>query len=517
MFVENITLSNSSGCYLFKDKNDKIIYIGKAKNLKKRIKSYHQKNDLDIKTQSMLEHVENIDFVLTDNEIEAIILENTLIKKYQPKYNIRLKDAKSHSYILLTKEKYPRIVIDRRKHGKGKFFGPFVSASERDYILQFLRKTFMLRTCKKLPKKPCLRFHINLCEAPCVGNIREKEYNEKIKNVKMMLNGKSNDLIKKLKDEMDFFSKNQDYEHAIQARNQINAIEHLNKQQKMQREKRFNEDIINFEVKDNKVYLILFNIYKGTLSNKNEFVFDLNEGFFEEFIIQYYSENPIPKEIIIPESLPESVIQFLERKNGKRVKITIPKKGEKKHLLTLVLKNIENTFFADMKKIEDLKNRLNLQDNPIVIECFDISHLSGTSTVGSMVQFINGKPDKNNYRRFRIRTIEGINDVASISEVVRRRYYRLINEDLDLPNLIIIDGGIGQLNAALAELNKMDLKIPIISIAKQFEEIYIPGQTQPLRLSKNDKALNFIQEIRDEAHRFVIKYNVLLRKKKLIE
>ncbi len=517
MFNQNISLPNSPGCYLFKDKQDKIIYVGKAKNLKNRIKSYSQKTELDIKTQHMVQHVKNLDYVITDNEIEAIILENTLIKKHQPKYNIRLKDAKSHSYILLTKEEYPRVVIDRRKTGKGRFYGPFISAQERDYVLHFLRKTFTLRTCKRLPKKPCLRFHINLCEAPCAGNISKKDYDEKIKKVKMMLNGKSNDLITKLNKEMKRFSEHQDFENAIQLRNEINAIEHLNERQKMQREKKYNEDILNYKIKDDKVYLILFNIYKGTLSNKNEFTFDFQKDFFEEFIIQYYSENPIPKELILPKKISEAVHRFLEQKKEKKVKITIPKKGEKKHLLSLVLKNIENTFFIDLEKVETLKKRLNLQENPSVIECFDISHLSGTSTVGSMVQFRNGKPDKNNYRRFKIRTIEGINDVAAISEVVRRRYYRLINEDSEFPNLIIIDGGIGQLNAALNELNKMNLKIPIISIAKQFEEIYIPGNLQSLRLSKKDKALNFIQEIRDEAHRFAIKYNVLLRKKKLIE
>lgn len=517
MIDENISITNSPGCYLFKDKNDRIIYIGKAKNLKKRVKSYFQKNDLDIKTQSMLEHVNNIDFVLTDNEIEAIILENTLIKKHQPKYNIRLKDAKSHSYLLLINEEYPRVVIARRKIGKGRFYGPFVSAQERDYILQFLRKTFMLRTCKRLPKKPCLRYHINLCDAPCVGYISKQEYDEKIKKVKMVLNGKSTELISKLKKEMDNYSKNQDFEHAIQIRNQIGAIEHLNERQKMKREKKYNEDIINYKIKGGKVYLILFNIYKGTLSNKNEFVFDFNEGFFEEFIIQYYSENPIPKEIIIPEKISLPIRQFLEQKKDAKIKITIPQKGEKKHLSDLVLKNIDNTFFADIDKVDALKKRLDLQDNPVVIECFDISHLSGTSTVGSMVQFRNGRPDKNNYRRFRIRSTEGINDVAAISEVVRRRYIRLKNEDLEFPDLIIIDGGIGQLNKAISELEKLNLKIPIISIAKQFEEIYIPGRLEPLRLSKKDKALNFIQEIRDEAHRFALKYNLLLRRKKLIE
>lgn len=284
----------------------------------------------------------------------------------------------------------------------------------------------------------------------------------------------------------------------------------------MQREKRYDEDIINYEIKDDEVYLMLFNIYKGTLSNKNEFIFDYNDDFLEEFIIQYYSENTIPKEVIIPKIVSDSIKQYLETKKGSKVIITKPEKGEKKQLLDLVLKNIEITFFADIDKVETLKNKLNLQESPTVIECFDISHLSGTSTAGSMVQFRNGKPDKNNYRRFKIRSIEGIDDFAAIAEVVKRRYTRIKNEDLELPNLIIIDGGIGQLNFALQELKKLDLKVPIISIAKQFEEIYIPGKILPVRLSKKDKALQFIQEIRNEAHRFAIKYNRLLRKKELI-
>ncbi len=512
--IKNTT--DNPGCYLFKDKNNKIIYIGKAKNLKKRVKSYFQKDDLDPKTKSMLGHVESLDFVATDNEMEALVLENTLIKKHQPKYNIRLKDAKNHTYILLTTEEFPRVLISRDKIGKGRFYGPFISAHERDYILQFLKKTFTLRTCKKLPKKACLRYHINLCDAPCIGLISKSDYNEKIADVKLVLTGHTDKLIEKLKVEMKDFSKKNKFENALKIRNQILAIEHLNERQKMQREIRYDEDIINYQIKDNKVYLMLFNIYKGTLSNKNEYVFYVNDDFFEEFIVQYYSENPVPKELIVPKKVSDSISKFLENKKGSKVKITIPKKGEKKQLLDLVEKNIEISFFADIDKVETLKNKINLQDPPIIIECFDISHLSGTSVAGSMVQFRNGKPDKNNYRRFKIRSVEGIDDFAAIAEVVRRRYIRLKNEDLEFPNLIIIDGGRGQLNFALQELEKLNLKIPIISIAKQFEEIYVPGKIEPIRLSKKDKALQFIQEIRNEAHRFAIKYNRLLRKKELI-
>jgi excinuclease ABC subunit C len=514
--LDTVNLPNESGCYLFKDKNDKVIYVGKAKNLKKRIKQYNQKNDFDIKTKSMINNIKSVDFVATDNEVEALILENILIKKYQPKYNIRMKDAKSHSYILLTDEKYPRILIARRRNEKGKYFGPFVSATERDYILQFLKKTFMIRSCRKLPKKVCLRYHINLCEAPCVGYISEKEYNNKIENIKLILTGHTDKLIKKLKADMKSFSNQNSFESALKIRNQITAIEHLNERQNMQREKKYNEDIINYEIKDNQVYLMLFNIYKGTLFNKAEFIFDYNSEFLEEFIVQYYSESPVPKELIVPLKLSDSIKTFLENLKGGKVKIIKPEKGEKRQLLNLVLKNIEITFFADIDKVETLKTKLNLQDNPNVIECFDISHLSGTSTAGSMVQFRNGKPDKSNYRRFKIRSIERIDDTAAIAEVVRRRYFRLKSENTELPDLIIIDGGRGQLNFALQELKKLELKIPIISIAKQFEEIYIPGRMHPIRISKKDKALQFIQEIRDEAHRFALKYNRFLRKKELI-
>jgi excinuclease ABC subunit C len=509
-------LPNEPGCYLFKDKKCNVIYVGKAKNINRRVHQYLQKKNLEPKILSMLNFVDSLDFFVTDSEMEALVLENTLIKKHQPKYNVRLKDAKAHSHLLLTDEEYPKVVISRNKQGTGKFFGPFVSAQERDYILQFLKKTFLLRTCKKMPKKACLRYHINLCDAPCINLISKQDYLKKIEDVKLVLNGHFEKLLKNLKDEMKILSNNNNFEKALMIRNQIAAIKHLSERQKMQREKKYNEDIINYEIKDDKVYLMLFNIYKGTLNNKNEFVFEYTSDFLEEFIIQYYSENPAPKELIAPVKLSSSINEFLSEKKQSKVKITKPEKGEKKQLLELVIKNIENTFFADIDKVETLRNKLNLQENPEIIECFDISHLSGTSTAGSMVQFRNAKPDKSNYRRFKIRTVDGVDDTAAISEIINRRYLRLKNDDSEFPNLIIIDGGKGQLNSALCELEKLNLKIPIISIAKQFEEIYIPGKLFPLRLSKKDKALHFIQEIRDEAHRFAIKYNRLLREKEML-
>ena len=503
------------GCYLFRDTAQKIIYVGKAKNLKKRLKSYLQKRQIDPKTSSLIRHIDSVSLIITDTEVEALILENTLIKKHQPKYNINLKDAKTYAFIQLTGEEFPRLLIARQKQGDGRYFGPFVSALERDHVLQFLNRTFALRTCKKLPKKSCLRFHLRLCDGPCIGTISKEEYHKKIRNVRFILSGRSKELIRKLNQEMAIQSQRFDFEKALVLRDQITAIQHLQEHQKMQRQRTYDEDIINYLIKEGMVYLMVFNIYKGTLSTKNEFVFSDTPDFLEEFIVQYYSENQIPSEVIVPQKLSESLTLFLSYKRKKKIRIIVPKKAAKKQLLDLVQKNIESTFFGDIAKVEELQKKLNLQELPTIIECFDISHLSGTSMVGSMVQFRNAKADKTNYRRFRIRTVEGINDAAAIAEVVRRRYTRLQQQHESLPQLIIIDGGIGQLNSAVHELQTLGLKIPIISIAKQYEEIYLPGASEPICLHKKDKALLFIRQIRDEAHRFAIAYNRLLRKKEL--
>ena len=338
-YLKNIP--KKPGCYLFKDKKDRVIYVGKAKNLKNRIKTYQTDKNIDIKTKSMLSFANDIDFIITDNEVEALILENTLIKRYQPKYNIRLKDAKNHAYIKITDEDFPKAVIARRKSGKGKFYGPFVSAQERDYILNFIKKTFNLRTCKKFKKKPCLRYHINLCDAPCIGDISKDEYNKKIKKTKKILSGKTKELIQELKKDMKKLSSQKKYEQALKIRNEVFALKHLSDKQKMKREKKYNEDIINYIIKDQKVYLMLFNIYKGTLYNKNEFVFDYQKDFFEEFIVQYYSDNPIPKELIIPNEIDNSIIKFLDKKRNKKIKVTIPKKRRK-----------EKTFKTGFKKYQ---------------------------------------------------------------------------------------------------------------------------------------------------------------------
>jgi len=506
-------LPNSPGCYIFSDSRKAILYIGKAKDLKKRVGSYFAKKDHDPKTKVMVSKIKDVDFIVTSNEVEALILENNLIKKHSPKYNIDLKDSKRYASLEITNEKFPRLIVSRKEKSSRNLYGPFVSAQARDYVRYLLNKTFKLRTCKNFPKKPCLRYHMHICDAPCIKNINEKDYLKNVKTVEMILSGKIKGLEGELKKKMKRLSKAMEYEKALEVKNQIEAMAWLKEKQRMERNKKYDEDIINFEVREDKVYLMCFNIYKGTLENKNEFVFDFSSNFLEQFLVQYYSENKVPKRIVLPRKIGEDILGFFEKKRKKRVEIVVPKQGELKELLDLVAKNIEISFFGDSEKLLLLQKELNLQDIPNVIECFDVSHLSGTDMVASMVQFRNGKADKSNYRKFKIKTVEGVDDFAAMGEVVGRRYYGVQKKKEEYPNLIVVDGGEIQLEFALRELRRLGLSIPIVSLAKREEEIYLPDG-KILRLGNKNKARLLLQQIRDEAHRFAISYNRLLRKKR---
>ena len=508
-------IPNNPGCYLFKDNKKKILYIGKAKNLKKRVSSYFNKKDHDSKTKVLVSKIKDIDFIVTKSEVEALILENNLIKKNSPRYNIDLKDSKRYAYLQITDEEFPRLLLARKITGKGKFFGPFVSGGSRDYLREFLTKTFKIRTCNKLPKKVCLRYHLKLCDGPCVYDVKE-DYLKNIDAVEKILKGKTREVAKKLKSEMKENSSKGNYEKALILRDQIKSLDWLNEKQVMERQKKYNEDVINFIKDKEKIHLMLFNVRKGILENKQEFEFENEEYFLEEFLVRFYSENPIPKEIIVPKVVDPSIPKYLRKLAKKKVKIIIPKLGEKKDLLELVKKNIEIQYFGNLDNLNELQKKLNLQEIPNVIECFDISHLGGTSTTASMVQFRNGVADKSNYRRFKIKSVEGIDDFRAMAEVVQRRYFGLQKEKKEMPNLIVIDGGIGQLHFAIDELKKLNLKIPIISLAKREEEIYLPTG-KILKIDKKNKGLLLLIRIRDEAHRFAIKYNRLLRRKKIRE
>ena len=515
--VDTRQVPSSPGCYLFRDSQGTLLYIGKAKDLKKRVSSYFRRESADPRIRAMVDRIDSVDFLLTDNEVEALVLENNLIKRHQPRYNIDLRDAKTYAYIMLTKEEFPRILMARRPSEDGSYFGPFVSARERDHVLRAVKRAFGLRTCRRLPKRACLRHHMGSCSAPCVGGISREEYARRVRRVESILKGGSAELLSELKDEMAGRAKEQDFEGAMVVRDQIAAVEHLATRQKVERQRDHDEDIVNYLETGEKVYLMLFSVERGTLSEKEEFIFGASPEFFEEFLVQYYSDHPPPKELILPNPVSLAVIDFLALQRGNRVLVTVPVRGEKKQLLDLVRKNLEQTFFGEKLRLEALGEALHLPAPPSAIECFDISHLSGTSTVGSMVRFVDGRPEKKGYRRFRIRTVGGVDDTAAISEVVRRRYSRLVREGQRLPDLVIIDGGKGQLAAAKAAMSEVKVKVPLISIAKREEEVFAPGFSHPLPLDKKSPASLLIREIRDEAHRFAVAYHRLLRRKKVVE
>ena len=512
------------GCYLFHDENNEIIYIGKAKDLKRRVSSYFQKTHHDAKTRRLISHIADIDFIVTSSEVEALLLESTLIKKHQPRYNISLKDSKGYAYISLSGDAYPRISVARTKNSNSKkdaekktkasYFGPFVSARERDQILHFVKRTFKLRSCKILRKRPCLRYHLDSCAAPCTGRISEQEYAYQVTCAKKLLQGKNAELLSEMREDMQKRSDELAFEDALLLRDQIKAIEHLSERQYVLRDTKEHEHIIHYACHADQVYLMLFSVERGCLSQKEEFVFEKTEDFFDEFLVQYYTENLPPHNLILPEKRDDSMEEYLSKKRGSKVTITVPKQGDKRRLLSLVSKNIEVTFFKHISKVDALGEALNLPTSPSIIECFDVSHLSGTGTVGAMVRFMDGKPDKRNYRRYKLKSYEGNDDFLGIAELVRRRYTRLLEEQSTLPDLIVIDGGKGQFRAAHQEMKALDLQIPLISIAKREEEIYSISSQTPLPIKRNSEASLLLQEIRNETHRFAITYQRVTRSKK---
>lgn len=519
--IKKIELPTSPGCYLYKDNTGNIIYIGKAKNIKKRVMSYFR-GAHDTKTTELVKSINSVDFILTDNEVEALILESKLIFKHKPKFNLDLKNSVRYSYIKITDEKFPRIIstriIDRKKDT---YFGPYPDGTARRETVYLLNKIFKLRTCKKLPKHVCLLYHIGQCSAPCEEKITMKDYEENVRRAILVLKGKSASVVKRLEKEMVRFSARQEYEQAKIRRDQIQVIDRITQRQKVSLRKTYNQDFIQFIVNQEKIYLQLFNVDKGIIGSRRQFDFDMQgsvQEMLERFLRYYYYSHPIPEEIVVPQKLEHSVLirKYLQELKGTKVKITVPQKGIKKELLDLLYKNVELNISYEDKILHELKVHLNLQTIPRHIECFDISNIGSQYTVGSMVHFTDGKPDKENYRRFKIKTVEAQDDFAMMAEIVRRRYSRLQRENKTMPDLIIIDGGPGQLHAAFDELQKLELSLPIVSIAKKEEIIHFVGERRPLKLSHKSESLKLLQRCRNEAHRFGITYHRLLRSKGML-
>ncbi len=521
--IKDIDLVQSPGCYIFKDSGGKIIYIGKAKNLKKRVLSYFNKRIEDVKTQRLVSEISDIEFFVTKTELDALVLEASLIKRYKPKYNIDLKDSKAYGYILISDERFARILVARNKKVRGRVFGPFPNGRMRNEIIEILIKAFKIRTCKKLPKKPCVRYQMGLCYAPCIGKISKEEYESNIENVIMFLKGKNSELIKKLKDDMYLVSEKLDFERAMIIKNQIEALRYLTLRQEIDDSSYSKEDVINyieFLDKDNfekKVMIVVFDIRDGIIRGKSDFTIDFEKNFLDEFLVAYYdSSEKIPNKIVLPKELEDlSIKDYIEGIANRKILFIVPKSGKKKSLLDLARRNIEIKLKGYEKVRPEIVDKLRLPNEGRIIECFDISHFAGSEMVGSMVRFFDGEPDKREYRRFMIKTVEGIDDFRAIYEIVKRRYKRLLTENKKMPDLVLIDGGRIQLDFALKALDELGVKIPCVSIAKKFEEIYVPFRKQPLRFDIKSDFMRLFIRIRDEAHRFGITYNRLLRSKKV--
>jgi len=505
-------LPKNPGVYFFKDKNNSIIYVGKAKNLRNRVSSYFTGKDHSPKTQILVRNINEIEYIVVDNEIESLLLENKLIKQHSPKYNISLKDAKTYAYILVTDEKYPRILSVRKPTKKGHLFGPYVDGSARAELVRLCIKLFNLRVCKTLPKKACLNYHIGLCTAPCINNVSEQEYTKQVSDCIEFLRGNTKPVVSKLEREMKLASDNEKYEIALEKKKQLEAVIHLNERQKVDLVKQYDQDVIAILSNGSRAAIELFSIHKGVISGKKEYTFELQDDLLLDFVKLFYSSNPIPREIIVntefwtSENSKQSIEDYLAKLRGGQVSIIVPERGEKLSLVKLAEKNA--LLRIEDKILIELQEKLILPEIPRVIECFDMSNLGADYLVGGMTQWVNGKPNKEGYRRFEIKSFSGKqNDFEAMKEAVLRRYKRLKQEGTAMPNLIVIDGGPIQLDFALHSLRSLGLTIPIIALAKENEEIYTPHDEAPKRFDNSLPFMLLLRAIRDSVHNYAVSYN----------
>ncbi len=526
-------MPDDPGVYLMKDNDSKIIYIGKAKNLRKRVTSYFTRQDPDTgwKTSRLVSRIADIEFVVTDNEIEAFLLESNLIKKYRPIFNIELKDQQRYTYLKITDEPFPRLLVARRNREgeflgpKGKVYGPFVRGSSKFLTVGLLRKLFKIRICNKLPKAPCLQYFIKNCDAPCINNVTRGQYMAGVAALQDILEGKSS--IDRFVDEMQVEMKRAsdlgDYERAKEIRDTLYRLNNLRVKQKMEKavNKNPDEEYIGIMKDATKgiAHVMALRRTRGVISDRKKFEFDLvGDNSLSSFLLQYYSSIPVIPRFVYVNEDPEDrqVLEAsLEKIADHKVSIFNIERmlaKEKRQLMDLILRNLSMYIERGYDPaVVELKNALNLAAMPEVIDCFDVSNLGTTIAVGACTRFVNNKPSKSGYRKFRIKTIAGQNDFAMIGELVHRRYSS--NDTEKLPDLIVIDGGRGQLAAALASLRNLGMSdIPCVGLAKENEEIYRQGHSAPLALPKSNAGLKMLQHIRDEAHRFGLAYNVSLRK-----
>ncbi|MEK7263265.1 MAG: excinuclease ABC subunit UvrC [Bacteroidota bacterium] len=572
-------LPTNPGVYQYKDAEGRIIYVGKAKNLRNRVRSYFQKSrDLDAKTFALVAKIAYVELIITDTEIESLILEANLIKKLKPRYNVALKDDKSYPFIVVTKEPYPRIFVTRRIVQDGsKYFGPYTDVGAMRSALKLIRDVFRVRSCnfyldeKIIERKKiriCLDYHIKKCDGPCEGLISEEQYNGMIFQAQQVLKGKTDALIKNLEQEMNCYADDLKFEQAAETRDAMNALKVYNLKQKVVDAERSDRDVIAIATEGDDACGVIFKIREGKILGKQSYYLSNIEGKLESEIVEqlleryYIDAEYVPEEIFLPAEIENegTFCTWLSQRREGKVEIIVPKIGDKVRLIEMCATNAKlllKELKLQKEKSKDfiphsviaLQRDLRMKKPPRRIECFDNSNIQGSDPVASLVVFVDGKPRKSEYRKFKIKTVIGANDFASMKEVVFRRYKRLLEEDGEFPDLIMVDGGKGQLSSAMEALNELQITnyelpsneeqgagsmekmetvkkthiaqrishIPIIGLAKRLEEIFLPNESEPILLPKSSSGLRLLQQIRDEAHRFAITFHRSLREKRTLQ
>jgi excinuclease ABC subunit C len=551
-------LPTKPGVYLMKNPRGKILYVGKAVNLRARVRSYfHASAGDNPKVQRLVASLCDFDFIVTASELEALILESTLIKRHKPRYNVRLKDDKRYPYIKITwQEEYPRVLIVRRMERDGaRYFGPFTASWAVQQTLQTLRRVFPYLTCGRnitgQDERACLYLDIGLCLGPCVGASSLEDYRVMIDGLCRFLEGKSDEVMGDIESRMKTAADRWDYEEAALYRDQLSAIRRVIERQKIVSAAMSDQDVVAFARADGDACVQVFFIRHGRLIGREYFVLDgtadeTDVRVVTSFIKQFYDEAAyIPPEILLPQEIDEALViqDWLRSRRGNKVVIKVPRRGQKRDLVEMAAENAAETlshlraqWLVDEGKqanaVSELQEHLRLQSPPNRIECYDISTMQGSATTGGMVVFVKGVPRKSDYRRFRIRTVEGSDDYASMSEMLRRRFRRLDDAHLKaeeepggkktvwdlLPDLVVVDGGRGQLNVALDVLDEYGLRdvVPAVGLAKQEEEIHLPDEADPVLLPRSSEGLFLMQRVRDEAHRFAVGYHRQVRSRQTI-
>lgn len=536
MDIGKFNIPENPGVYLMK-KNDKVIYVGKAKNLKNRVSSYFNKNHEDFKTNELVKNVEDIEFFITSTEVDALLLENNLIKKYNPKYNILLKDEKTYPFIKISKEDFPNIKIIRTTKAldlkNGEYFGPYPHGAWR--LKNIFMKLFKIRDCnrdmKKISSRPCLKYYMKSCTAPCVYKNIKDEYNVDVENLREILKGNTHKIIASLKEKMNTSSQNMDFEKSILYREQIRELQNIQSSQLIEYGRELDEDIFVFKELGDRVFICVLNMREGKILGKISTSLELENKFtdniYESIFMSFYSKHILPKSVVLDAKYEENfdiVIKALEKESSVKKEFHFPKiKSRRKELLDMAYTNLDRDlelYYSKKDSIEkgikDLYYTLKLKKFPLKIECFDISNIQGKDAVASMTVSVEGRAAKKEYRKFKIRCKDTPDDFSMMREVIERRYGKL--ERKDFPDTILIDGGIGQINAAAEALKKID-KFGIsdlLSLAEREEEVYKYGENSPYIFDRSSEALKILQRVRDEAHRFGITFHRQLRSKRII-